>query len=235
MTQVEGALDNAAKAMLRTGARATKAIDLTEPPSVEAIVQRIQEVESGKVAEQVAAQHSEQPEIAIAMNQRLLADAAYLKQRIPAQAPAPDAALRPAQKTGPVSPLAAKELAAVAQALHSPPSVFADIAAGKVDMVQVQALRDRRPLMFEDMKQRVLQQAATSTETIPFAQRNVIGLVFDFPADWSQDPANSAAIQAAVRQPPPDAAPGSTKPSQSANIPAKAAEAYALPLSPVNP
>lgn len=253
LTRVERSLDDAAEAMIigskkRVARNVGVALEygsnaVYDPNNtggarghvVEDIMHRIIAVESGEVAAQVAEQFSEQPEVAMAMNAQLAADAAYLKQRIPAQTPAPDAALRPGQPTGPVSPLAVRELAAIAQALHSPPSVFANIARGQVDMVQVQALRDRRPLLFADMQARVRAAAAASPDPIPFEQRNLIGLVFDFPADWSLDPANAAAIQAAVKPEAGADAPGSTGPSQSANIPAKAADAYALPLSPVNP
>ena len=90
----------------------------------------------------------------------------------------------------------------------------------------IAALRERRPGVFADLRQKVMTECASRAEPMSFARKNFLSMIFDFVGDPSLEPATLAAIQAsgAVRQ-------GEQAPSaRSGNIDAQSVvESMALP------
>lgn len=170
------------------------------------------------------------PDLAASVAQTMAADAAYLRDLLPptysrdANTLTLEAAGEPT-----MSPYAQRKLLRVAEALNSPDAVLENLSHGRLYPEQMQALRDRRPELYAEMRSKVAIYAAEQGTALPFRRRNLLGQAFELPADWSLLPENLQAIQAAVELPPQD----SPAPSQSANISDEVSESFALPSNPI--
>ncbi len=238
LTRVETRLDDAARSIV---AGADKGAGAAVDPNVTGgargklvgnLAAELARAESGELQAELAQDYADQPEVALALTQRLTDDAAYIKSIMPQAFSSSDVLQLDDPKNAKISPLEVKRLEKIVAALNDPAGVMADIARGRYSPDAMAALRERRPLIYADMRQRVIQELAARDKPLPYSRRVLIGTAFEIPTDWSLNPANLAAAQASAAPPP--AEPGaSPQPSQGANINPALAERYALPSNPI--
>lgn len=142
----------------------------------------------------------EQPEVAIAMTQRIVEDYAWLSSKLPAPMTRADTSLTPVKEEERLPAREEIRFANYAEALASPMSVFDSIASGHVNWDGIEALKERRPDLWNSMRTRVIMTLNQAEKPPQFRKRVLLGLAFDFPSDWSMG--NVASIQATFAQPP---------------------------------
>lgn len=140
-----------------------------------------------------------QPEVAVAMARIMAEDHAWLSSKAPNPGMTPHT-ITPKAEKGQVPRREQQRIVAYANALSNPMSVFASIADGRVDWDGIEALKARRPDMWNSMRMQVIQETAASEDKIEPRRRALIGLAFEFPADWSM--ANVGTFQQIGAQPP---------------------------------
>jgi hypothetical protein len=159
------------------------------------------------LAEQLHDVGQEQPELATAMGVRLVGDMQYLASQLPPQVTRASHSFTP-QAEKPLVPAVQKPaLVRKAKALANPAEVISGLAAGKVDWDGVQALKDRRPELFQDLRMKVMEYTAERGDALPYHRRIMLSLAFDFTGDESLEPATFAAIQQSAAPPPPPGPP----------------------------
>lgn len=141
-----------------------------------------------------------QPEVAAAMAQRVTEDYVWLGSKIPVPMTRSDNSLTPLLEEDRLPDREKIRFANYAEALSSPMSVFASIANGHVNWDGIEALKERRPDLWNTMRFRVIQALNEAPEPPAFRKRVLLGLAFDFPSDWSM--ANVSKIQATFAQAP---------------------------------
>lgn len=142
------------------------------------------------------------PEVAQQVQMTMMGDLAYLNQLHPQPASRKNATLTPmAIKPAFYAFNQQKAFVDAATALDNPLSVFEDIARGELPLIGIDALKARRPALFQEMRQTVVKYTMTREEELPFSRRMLLGVAFDFPADWSMQ--NVSAIQASLAPPAP--------------------------------
>ncbi len=126
------------------------------------------------------------PEVASQIQRTMLADLKYLNELHPTPASRKGATLTPLAKSPEFYAFDQKRaFVDAAVALDNPVGVFEELAAGKLPLAGLKALKARRPLLFGEMRQTVIKYTSTREEELPFNRRVLLGTAFDFPADWS--------------------------------------------------
>lgn len=219
LSKMDETIDGAARSLV--GQKVAAARRIVAPVAV-SLAHRYEQarqdaVDSGPQALQArmaqAAQGLENhPGLLTSIHTGVAADAAYLQSQLPQTDPnSPSNSLTPTKPQLP-SKLAMKDFVSKSEALKNPAGVMADVAAGDVDLAAIEALKVRRPKIYQDMRKRVMMYAAERGEELPYSQRVTLSLAFDFTADPSMEPANMAAIQASFVPPEPTEQPGQPKP-----------------------
>lgn len=142
----------------------------------------------------------DQPEVAVAMAQRVSGDYAWLASKLPVPMSRADTSLTPVMEEERLPAREQIRFANYAEALSSPMSVFASIANGHVNWDGIEALKARRPDLWNSMRFRVIQSLNEVENPPPFRKRIMLGLAFDFSSDWSMG--NVRKIQATYAMPP---------------------------------
>jgi hypothetical protein len=137
--------------------------------------------------------------LAVAMQATLAGDAAYLQGQLPQQRPVSN--LPPNAGAQPPTRSEAKAFLAKAEAIKDPSAVLTDLADGKLDPAAIEALKIRRPKIYAEMRKKVALYAAQKSEQIPYKQKVLLSLAFDFSADSSLEPATIAGMQSAYTTP----------------------------------
>jgi hypothetical protein len=154
----------------------------------EAVAQAKAEPE--KFAEKMAASTADlalrAPELASQIQKTMLADLEYLDQLHPTPA------TRANNTITPLAPLPQyyafdqkRAFVDAAMALDNPVGVFDELAAGKLPLAGINALKARRPLLYNEMRATVVKYTTQRTTELPYPRRVLLGTAFDFPADWS--------------------------------------------------
>lgn len=164
-----------------------------------------------------------QPEVAAAMAMRMVGDYSYLASKLP---PGPDPAslIIHAQNEGPplVSKLDQERILRYASALDDPPGTLEALGRGEINWEGADALRDRRPLLWEGFRVRTLMAVAQRKEPLPYKRRAYLSVLFGTPLDPSLAPG-------AVPMPPPPEA-GAPQPGSPGKLnPDKAGALMATP------
>jgi hypothetical protein len=87
-----------------------------------------------------------------------------------------------------------------------PQEVIDELDSGKIDREGLEAVKAVSPHTFDELRTRVMTYTAARGKELPFQQRILLSLVFDYPGDKSMDPGYAADIQATF-QPQPAAPP----------------------------
>jgi hypothetical protein len=139
------------------------------------------------------------PEMAAAVTERALADRAYLKSIAPQPTTNANQTLTPKATKASYSFDQKKQFVDSAVALEKPLSVFEDIARGDLPLSKIEALKERRPLLFQEMRSTVVRYTVERDEELPYPRRMLLGVAFGFPSDWSI--ANVTTIQESLAPP----------------------------------
>jgi hypothetical protein len=141
------------------------------------------------------------PEVATKVQQTLLEDAKYLDNLHPQPS---------SRKSTSLTPFAVapeyyafdqrKAFVDAAQALDNPLGVFDDIASGELPLAGINALKARRPALWQNMRMTVVKYTMQREEELPFNRRMLLGTAFDFPSDWCM--LNVSSIQQTLAEPP---------------------------------
>jgi len=126
------------------------------------------------------------PDVASKMQQTILADMAYLNSIHPAPPSRSSSTLTPQAVQAPVYSFDQKKaFVDAAMALDNPLGVFNDIARGDLPLDAITAIKVRRPGLYSEMRESVIKHTISRKEELPFKRRMLLGVAFDYPADWS--------------------------------------------------
>ena len=98
--------------------------------------------------------------------------------------------------------------------ITAPGQVIDDLSNGKMDRQGLEAIKNVFPETFSELRGRVMNYAAERGDQMPFQQRILLSLVFDFPGDKSMQPAYAQDVQAAYDPLPETAEPESGRTMQ---------------------
>ena len=154
-----------------------------------------------RIQRAIAPVAAEQPEVAVAMGREVVKDYQYLATLAPKPQSRASNSLTPTKETVTYARREKTKLVNAATALAHPQSVWTSVADGHVNWDGIDALKARRPKAFQDMRQHVIRAVNETKAPLPPRRRVLLGLAFDFNADWSM--AHVAEIQA-VGQAQPD-------------------------------
>lgn len=151
----------------------------------------------------------QEPQLAAAIQQRMVGDAQYLQSKLP-----------PPHTTGAtgITPNAAKEtwsraqmrdFIKIAAAIETPEVVLDQVADGDIpDPEVLEAVKARRPRLYQSIRDRVIAYASSREEPLPYKQRVALSIAFDFRADESMQPETLSQIQESFVTPMSDDKPG---------------------------
>jgi len=143
---------------------------------------------AAKMADATADLSLRAPEVVSEVQKQLLADLTYLDAQHPKPASRQGSSLTPLAAKNQVQFFAydqQKAFVEAATALDNPLGVFDDIARGDLPLAGIKALKVRRPLLFNEMRQTVVKYTMTRKNELPFNRRMLLGVAFDFQSDWS--------------------------------------------------
>lgn len=177
----------------------------------------------------------EHPQLAAQMQQTLAGDYQYLATKLPKSLGRADSSLTPQLEKSRVPKSEQQRFMAIVQAIENPASVIEKIAAGELPRDQIEALKARRPEIYNQMRTEAIKAFSIAKAPRGILERTRVSLAFDFNGDASLDPQTLAAIQAGNRTaaPPEDQPQLSTgqqpQQQQGAKMNPKSAETLATP------
>lgn len=163
-----------------------------------------------RIQRAIAPVAAEQPEVAVAMGREVARDYQYLASLLPPPMSRAGTSLTPTKERVSFGAREKRRVVSAARALAAPQSVWASVADGHVNWDGLEALKVRRPKQWEDMRAHVIRAVNEAKQPLPPRRRVLLGLAFDFNADWSMS--HVADIQAV----------GQAQPDQGQNHPAMA-------------
>ncbi|HEX6053736.1 MAG TPA: hypothetical protein VFZ21_30915 [Gemmatimonadaceae bacterium] len=78
--------------------------------------------------------------------------------------------------------------------ITQPGLVIQELGQGKLDLAAIEAFKENSPLLFQELRVRVMREATEAGSALPFRRRQMLGLAFDFPSDYSMTPAGAQAL-----------------------------------------
>jgi hypothetical protein len=150
----------------------------------------------------------EHPQLAEAITEKLYGDYQYLASKLPAPLTRAERSLTPEAAGSRVPRAEQRKFLNIVEALEDPASVIEDLVDGKVPREKIEALKVRRPELFNEIRTMIIAGVAERKKEIPFLTRVRLSLAFDFDGDKSLEPATLRAIQASNRPEEEEPAPG---------------------------
>ena len=141
---------------------------------------------------------SNYPDIASATINRSIAAFNFLSSKLPVPARNSSMKLNPMLEINEKPIISKPELnkfMKYVDAVEDPIGVIDDLASGKVSNESIETLKTVYPLIFEQLKNSIIEKVALSKEPIPFDKRILMGLIFDFVSDVSLEPKFMADVQ----------------------------------------
>lgn len=207
-------LDDAAKRLagVKTGAKLAPVKTLTlGVGDYEVLAESVGEAAGAPTVMAEALQQStaglEDEPVTPGLHSLIQGDIQYLAERLPRGATRAGASLTAIAETPRVSASAKKEWLEVVQALSDPPALIDRLESGDIPRRGLDALKARRPAMWQDLRERIMRETAERDEPLPYQRRVLLGLTFDFPADPSMLPDMLVSIQEAHQAAAPPAEP----------------------------
>jgi hypothetical protein len=136
------------------------------------------------------------PEIAEALQQRIIRGAQFLEERMPPMFTRQATSLTPHLEPTRIPPMELRRTIAYMDALDDPASLLDDLSSGRMPRQKIEAIKAVAPDLFADIRGRVMRELSERGETVPYNRRVLLSLAFDFTGDRSLDPAYMARIQA---------------------------------------
>lgn len=125
----------------------------------------------------------EQPEVAAKMATTMFQDREWIKSKLPQKYGREGMTLTPGVEKPRARPADMKRVVSYAQALADPISVLEDFAKGNLDWDGIEALKERRPERFEQMRETIMIACAEAGRKLPYRKRCMLGTAFDFVSD----------------------------------------------------
>lgn len=173
------------------------------------------------------------PQLAAQMQQTLAGDYQYLQTKLPPTLGRAGSSLTPQLEKSRVPKSEQAKFMAVVHALENPASVIEQIAAGELPREQIEALKIRRPEIYNQMRTEAIKAFSIARAPLGILERTRVSLAFDFNGDASLDPQTLAAIQASNRTAPqaedPPPGMGQQPQKQAPKMNQKSAETLATP------
>lgn len=144
----------------------------------------------------------EHPELAAQMQQTLAGDYQYLQTKLPASLGRAGSSLTPQLEKARVPKSEQAKFMSVVHALENPASVIEKVAAGELPRDQIEALKVRRPEIYNQMRTEAIKAFSIAKAPRGILERTRVSLAFDFNGDASLDPMTLATIQASNRTAP---------------------------------
>lgn len=176
---------------------------------------------------QVAPYAAQYPGLATAATAKLMGDLQYLASQIPAPVGRSAATLTPAAVTSFRTPREAANWMQRVAALEDPGIVIDQVLEGKIPKAAIETLKERRPKIWEEMRQQVMTETAARGQELPYKRRITLGLAFDFTSDKSLAPGMLRSIQATTVSLPAQPGPSPTTGAMQAGN--NAADSMSLP------
>lgn len=142
---------------------------------------------------------STHPQLAAQMQQTLMGDHQYLASKLPIVLSRSGSSLTPQLEKSRVPRSEKVKFMSIVQALENPGAVLDKVARGELPMVQVNALKERRPEIFNQMRTQAIKAFSSAKKPRSILDRTRISLAFGFSGDASLQPQNLAALQATNR------------------------------------
>jgi hypothetical protein len=149
-----------------------------------------------KPVEHIAPVH---PQLAAQMQQTLAGDYDYLASKLPPVMTRADSSLTPQVEKARVPPAQKAKFMEAVQALENPAGVIERVANGELPQAQIDALKVRRPQIYQQMRTEVIKAFSTAQKPASFLERTRVSLAFDFNGDASLDPQTLKQIQSTNR------------------------------------
>ena len=159
----------------------------------------------------------DEPHLAEAIVRNAIADAGYLADHAPrGYTRADHGSMTPQAELAAIPRHEMESFMRRVQALNDPLSVAEAVANGDIPLDAIDALRARRPEMYQELRVDIIRATAEREKPLPFSRRMALGVAFEFPADRSLDREYAdrlqqdyaARAQAAQKQAPPPPQPG---------------------------
>jgi hypothetical protein len=144
----------------------------------------------------------EHPQLAAQMQQTLAGDYQYLQTKLPVSLGRANSSLTPQLEQARVPKSEQAKFMAVVHALENPASVIEKVAAGELPRDQIEALKVRRPEIYNQMRTEAIKAFSIAKAPRGILERTRVSLAFDFNGDASLDPMTLATIQASNRTAP---------------------------------
>lgn len=177
------------------------------------VIRRVQEIAGTPggaekfVGEQLAPVSVQYPDLGQAASMKLIGDIQYLAAHAPAPIGRGAASLTPSAVDSKFPPKAAAEWLERAKALQDPGFVVDEVLNGRVPEAAIAALKERRPMLWEQLRADVAKEVALRSDELPFKRRITIGMAFDFSSDKSLMPGTIRSIQESAFASPQESAP----------------------------
>lgn len=186
-------LPKAASSGLRYAMRVRPEETVTELREITSSPQRIMQYAADRTSDIAPAY----PDLAMQMQKLIVGDLQYLAQTAPPGFREQASALTPSSRSKAVysHPEVQKWLAR-AEALENPAEVVRSLVEGEIQFETIEALKARRPQMWNELRQGVAAELAVRPDDVPFKRRIFLGTAFEFPADYSMTPDVAAELQA---------------------------------------
>ncbi len=148
-----------------------------------------------KALEQSTAGMEEHTGLVLGIHQLIQGDLAYLKQQLPTKVTRASSSMTPTVENVRVTTRDKKRWLEKRDALANPLGVIEQLAKGEVPVDAIDALKERRPKLWMELRDRIMVATAEREEPLPYRKRITIGMVFQFPADASLTPTMMESIQ----------------------------------------
>jgi hypothetical protein len=134
------------------------------------------------------------PELAAAINQRIVQNAQFLRSKMapPLQR---TASITPGIEESRVPAVEAERLLRYRDGIESYEGTLRELAHGQYPREKIEAMRFAFPEAYADTQRRIMIAVSDRTNKIPFKQRMILGLAFELPTDPALTPAGLSDIQ----------------------------------------
>jgi hypothetical protein len=183
---------------------------------------------SERVAKALGPDAAKSPGIAMAATQLMMGDIDYLHKQMPPSRL--DAfSLQPhLQKDTRASDSELSKWMQTAEVLANPTMVLDEARKGTLTRTHVEALQERRPEMYQQIRTEVLEQVVNTKKEIPYDSRIQLGILLDIPTDRTLAPDFQRAIQATYSS---AEQAGEESPPPQVSRPLAIASSFATPLA----
>lgn len=152
------------------------------------------------------------PELGAAVRERVVADYQYLAAQMPQPLGRAGSTLTPNAVKATYAPSEQRKWVAKAEALDNPMSVVKKLEQGVIDRDGIEALKVRRPELYQELRIRVAEACGERETELEPGSRVMLSLAFDISADPSMRPEVIREIQAGYHGTPSEQSGGPQKP-----------------------